>query len=616
MNNLKSLIVLFASAFLLSACGGDSSPSSEPSPTPKPTPAAPSIDIAATENTSPVLSQTGGSAQLTFKTNGDWTATSSDSWIKVSQTSGKAGTVTLTISASDNDSYDDRKGTVTISSGSVSKTINVSQVLDLQDYSVAASAQSLDFEVETNVSLSVAISEDASSWITQATTRALHTESLYFDIAPNPTKEGREGIITISGGSVSQTIKVKQDGYGNISFEDPEVKAICIKYWDTDGDGELSMDEAAAVTSIPLIEGTPIFAGMNLTADSHGGTKYIYYFDELQYFTSLEEIPEGMFYGQKELSKVTLPENLKSIGDYAFYCCESLINITIPNKVTSIGQEAFLLCKSLTSIDISSSVTSIGWRAFSMCYSLTNIDIPKGITTIAVGAFTQCYALVDVNIPSSVTSIETQAFSNCKSLPNIDIPSSVTSIGSGAFYGCQSLTSITIPEGVNYLEGETFSDCSNLISVKLPSSLESIKGFAGCNSLESIEIPNGVKTIGFMAFLDCANLSNIIISNSVTLIDEFAFSYCRSIESIIIPESITILGDRSFNGCDNLKSFTCLASNPPIINNTTIDTKDEKEIIFSDGWKGTIYVPANSLNQYKTADVWKQYADLIQPIPE
>ncbi|WP_314807244.1 hypothetical protein, partial [Segatella oris] len=35
-----------------------------------------------------------------------------------------------------------------------------------------------------------------------------------------------------------------------IRFEDPEVKRICVENWDKDGDGELSMEEAAAVSSI------------------------------------------------------------------------------------------------------------------------------------------------------------------------------------------------------------------------------------------------------------------------------------------------------------------------------------------------------------------------------
>ena len=368
MKKLELLLLVFASAFLLSACGGDNSPSSEPSPAPSPTPATPSIDIATTENTSPVLSQTGGSAQLTFKTNADWTAKSSDSWIKVSQTSGKAGTITLTISAEDNDGYDDRKGTVTISSGSVSKTINVSQVqkdaivLALQEYSITATTQELDFDVETNVSLSVAISDDASSWITQATTRALHSESLHFDIAENPSTEAREGTITISGGSVSQTIKVKQDGDGIITFEDPEVKRICVENWDTNKDGELSFSEAAAVTIIDT---------------TFSNNKIIKSFNELQYFKNIQISP--YFTSCSNLEKITIPEGVFSIVSYCFAECSSLMTINLPESIVSIGYESFFGCSSLTNVTIPDGVMSIGDSAFWGCSSLLNITASKNI---------------------------------------------------------------------------------------------------------------------------------------------------------------------------------------------------------------------------------------------
>ena len=381
MKKLELLLLVFASAFLLSACGGDNSPSSEPSPAPSPTPATPSIDIATTENTSPVLSQTGGSAQLTFKTNADWTAKSSDSWIKVSQTSGKAGTITLTISAEDNDGYDDRKGTVTISSGSVSKTIDVSQVqkdaivLALQDYSVAATAQTLDFEVETNVSLSVVISDDASSWITQATTRALHTESLHFDIAENPSTETREGTITISGGSVSQTIKVKQDGDGIITFEDPEVKRICVENWDTNGDSELSYSEAAAVTDIDM---------------RFRGNANIMSFIEFKYFTGITIVPESSFQGCSNLINITIPDRVTSIDKSAFLGCRGLASITLPNGITSIGEEAFESCISLSNIVLPSSLTTIGFGAFWICSNLTNITFPDVLSSIGNCAFDGC----------------------------------------------------------------------------------------------------------------------------------------------------------------------------------------------------------------------------------
>ena len=411
MKELKLCLVLL-SAILLSACGGDNSPSTEPSkptPTPTPTQTTPTIEIATTENTSPVLSQTSGSAQLSFKASGDWTATCSESWIKVSQASGKAGNVTITISASDNDTYDDRKGTVTISIGSVSKTINVSQVqkdaivLALQDYNIEATTKELDFEVETNVSLAVTISEDASSWITQATTRALHTESLHFDIAPNTTTEAREGTITISGGSVTQTIKVKQDGDGVITFEDAEVKAICVANWDTNGDGELSYSEAASVTDIGTV---------------FKGNENIKSFNEFQFFKALKNIPKVAFYKCGNLTSITLPNGVTCIAAGAFQYCINLTSATLPEGITSIGSLTFDFCRSLASITLPSSVKSIEEAAFRDCINLTSITLPEGVTSIESWVFEGCSSLTSITcLATTPPALESDALENTNNCP-------------------------------------------------------------------------------------------------------------------------------------------------------------------------------------------------------
>ena len=95
-----------------------------------------------------------------------------------------------------------------------------------------------------------------------------------------------------------------------IYFHDSAVKAICVANWDTDGDGELSNDEAAAVTSI----GT-VFRG-NTTITS---------FSELLYFTSLTSLTcadgYGTFQGCYNLELINLPSSLTTIGKYAFYDC-------------------------------------------------------------------------------------------------------------------------------------------------------------------------------------------------------------------------------------------------------------------------------------------------------
>ena len=92
----------------------------------------------------------------------------------------------------------------------------------------------------------------------------------------------------------------------NITFVDARVKARCVKNWDTNGDGELSYEEAAAVTDL----GTAFSYSTGIIS-----------FGELQYFTGL-----------------------KSIGSRAFYECSGLTSVTILNSVTSICKRAFSGC--------------------------------------------------------------------------------------------------------------------------------------------------------------------------------------------------------------------------------------------------------------------------------
>ena len=162
-------------------------------------------------------------------------------------------------------------------------------------------------------------------------------------------------------------------------------------------------------------------------------------FEDVTY--NVTSIKGGAFRDCKDLTSVTIPNSVTSIGERAFYY-SGLTSITISNSVTSIREQTFAGCKSLTSVTIPNSVTSIESEAFSDCSGLTSVTIPNGVTSIGDQAFRCCYDLTSVTIGNGVTSIGDQAFAYCYDLTSVTIGNGVTSIGDQAFYNCYVLTDL------------------------------------------------------------------------------------------------------------------------------------------------------------------------------
>ncbi len=322
----------------------------------------------------------------------------------------------------------------------------------------------------------------------------------------------------------------------------------------------------------------------------------------------IESIPKEMFSECTSLKSIEIPNSVTSIGDSAFFNCTSLASVVIQEGVTSIGDNTFYGCTSLASIEIPSSVTSIGFSAFNGCTSLASVVIPEGVTSIGGSAFSDCTSLVSIVIPEGVTNIGNSAFNGCTSLASVEIPSSVTSIGNWAFYNCKSLVSIEIPNSVTSIGDSAFSRCELLASIEIPSSVTSIGNntFYDCKSLVSIEMPSSVTNIGNSAFYGCKSLASIEIPSSVTSIGNNAFDSCTSLVSIEIPSSVTSIGGLAFRSC-NLTSLIVKAVIPPnATDNLLVNSYNPK--------RTTIYVPAGSVDAYKTANGWSAYADKIQAI--
>ena len=265
---------------------------------------------------------------------------------------------------------------------------------------------------------------------------------------------------------------------------------------------------------------------------------------------------------------ITFDGELTTIGNYAFNGCTSLTSVTIPDSVTTIGGRTFFNCDSLTSVTIPDRVTAIGDYAFSDCNSLTSVTIGNSVTTIREGVFADCCNLAEFKGKFAedggrclIIDGVLNAFAIGCGVTEYTIPDSVTTIGYKAFRHCSSLTSVTIPDSVTTIGNEAFSYCDSLTSVTIP--------------------------------------------DSVTTIGEYAFAYCADLTSVRIPDSVTTIGFGAFYFCESLTSVYCEATTPPTLSSNVF----KKYIIGTYINIGCpIYVPAESVEAYKTAENWSEYA--------
>lgn len=295
---------------------------------------------------------------------------------------------------------------------------------------------------------------------------------------------------------------------------------------------------------------------------------------------AVKGINYGAFYRCYDLTSVTIPDSITSMGNYVFAYCSSLTSITIPNCVKSIGDGAFYKCSALTSVVIDDGVMSIGQDAFSDCSSLTSIIIPNSVIKIGQCAFDGCRGMTSVIISESVTSIEGYAFRSCSSLTSVSIPNGVTTIGAQAFYGCSGLTGVTIPDSVTSIGTDAFYSCISLSSVKIGNGVTRIasSAFGCCNNMlydlttipgvklidgwafKSTSSPKGdldlteIRGIGDYAFNGCKDITSVKIGNRVKGVGQDAFKGCSGLTSVSIPDSVTIIGSEAFYNCSGLIS--------------------------------------------------------------
>ena len=347
-------------------------------------------------------------------------------------------------------------------------------------------------------------------------------------------------------------------------FSDAAVKAICVGKWDTNGDGELSYQEAKAVTAI---------------GSEFKGSTAITSFEELRYF-----------------------KNLKSIGTEAFAGCSQLTSIVIPEQVGEVGASVFAGCAALENVEVVSENTAFDSR--NGCNAIVRkadncliagcitTVIPVDVVALGEGAFMQL-PLTAVSIPSNVSVYGNKVFYGCNDIETVMVGAKTPAALAADVFTCTSRATLIVPTGTlaayekanvwkNFLKRIEIS--SSTLPIHFADSQvkelcvanwdqdgdkelsyaeaaavtdlgEVFKNNTNIQSFDELQYFTGLTAIGDQAFYDCSRLTSVVLPETVTAIGASAFQYCFYLSSIRLSENLENIASDAFWNCVRLTSI-------------------------------------------------------------
>lgn len=339
----------------------------------------------------------------------------------------------------------------------------------------------------------------------------------------------------------------------------------------------------------------------NLSVLNLYGVEVVAYDSEVALFSNVNrfrahEIPTLSLADMPQLTRLTLPWQVTSLGEGAVAACTSLTEVTLPKSLTYLGKYSFVGCTALKTVALPASLVEIGEGAFAQCTSLTkvtlqNTDIPAvgensspyqqascHLTTVGKAAFAGCIKLTSITLGNQLKTIGDVAFAGTKlSNANLSSLTELTQVGDWA-YAQTPITTAQLPNQTTLGRG-AFVLNKSLVTINIPYSLDNVPPLLLAGSDKVTEV----------------DLSRVYIDS----IGDYALYNLNLVQQFTIPITTKYVGTRAMAGMTSLQHITTYAQSVPDLGEAVWQGIDQANVV--------LQTPYNSVDYYSSAEQWREF---------